>query len=79
LDFLDLPQGTIADIANAIVDFEPVTLLADKDDHAEARKILSDRVTLWDIPTEDLWARDSGPLFAKRNGELVISRLCHIC
>lgn len=75
LDFLDLLQETIADIANAIVDFEPVMLLAHKDDHASARKFLSDKVTLWDIPTEDLWARDSGPLFAKRDGELVISHL----
>jgi agmatine deiminase len=75
LGFLDLLQGTIADIANAIVNFEPVILLARMDDHAAARKILSDKVTLWDIPTEDLWARDSGPLFAKRDGEVVISHL----
>jgi agmatine deiminase len=75
LDFLDLLQGTIADIANAIVDFEPVTVLAQRNDHGSARRMLSAKVTLWDIPTEDLWARDSGPLFAKRGDALVVSHL----
>lgn len=61
--FLEIVQETIARIANAIVDFEPVTMLAAREDHATARKLLSDKVTLWDIPTEDLWCRDSGPIF----------------
>ena len=73
--FLDMLQGTIADIANAIAECEPVTLLAAKDDHASARRILSDKVALWDIPTEDLWARDAGPLFAFQGNDLVISHI----
>jgi agmatine deiminase len=73
--FLNLLQGTIADIANTIAEFEPVVLLADKSDHAAARKLLSENVTLWNIPTEDLWARDAGPLFAYRGDELVISHI----
>lgn len=62
--FLDLTQQTIADIANAIADFEPVVLLADKAHHDHIRKRVSSAVELWNIPTEDLWCRDSGPLFA---------------
>ncbi|MFK7939012.1 MAG: agmatine/peptidylarginine deiminase [Roseovarius sp.] len=62
--FLDALQRTIADIANTIAAFEPVIMLAHPDDQAPARKRLSGKVTLWDIPTEDLWARDAGPLFA---------------
>lgn len=74
--FLHILQGTIADIANAISEFEPVTMLADKEDHASARKLLSSSVELWDIPTEDLWCRDSGPLFGKiGDGKLAVSHL----
>ncbi len=74
--FLRLVQKTIANIANSIAGFEPVIMLAAKEDHIKARKQLSSKVELWDIPTEDLWCRDSGPLFAKQeNGELAISHL----
>ncbi|MGC1495215.1 MAG: agmatine deiminase family protein [Sulfitobacter sp.] len=73
--FLDILQDTIANIANAIADFEPVIMLAAQSDHAKARALLSDKVELWDIPTEDLWARDAGPLFAWQDDELVISHI----
>lgn len=61
--FLGMAQQTIADIANAISDFEPVTMLASSGNHALARRLLSDAVELWDVPTEDLWCRDAGPIF----------------
>ena len=61
--FLDMTQQTIADIANVISEFEPVTMLAARADHTGARRKLSGRVDLWDIPTEDLWCRDAGPIF----------------
>lgn len=74
--FLEMLQQAIADIANAIVAFEPVVVLAAKADHNRARSILSSKVELWDIPTEDLWCRDAGPLFAKTpGGELVVSHI----
>lgn len=69
-------QRTIAAIANRIVDFEPVAMLAAGDLHASARRLLSAAVTLWDIETEDLWCRDSGPLFARdAEGRLVVQHL----
>ena len=75
-EFLDILQSTIADIANTIVEFEPVVMLAAPEDRSRARKRLSGKVEIWDIPTEDLWARDSGPLFATDgNGDLVISHI----
>ncbi len=61
--FLRMVQDTIADIANAISEFEPVVLLAAHQEHRRARRRLSDAVTLWDVPTDDLWARDAGPIF----------------
>ena len=57
-------QKTIATIANTISAYEPVIMLADAAFHAFARKLLSDQVELWNIPTNDLWCRDSGPIIA---------------
>ncbi|MHA7777673.1 agmatine deiminase family protein [Roseibium sp. M-1] len=75
-DFLDLLQQTIADIANAVADFERVVMLAAQSDHGGARKLLSSGVELWDIPTEDLWCRDSGPLFARTpDNKLAVSHI----
>lgn len=74
--FLDMAQQTISDIANAIVAFEPVTMLAAQHDHANARKKLSSAVELWDIPTEDLWCRDAGPIFVvNAAGDLAVSHI----
>ena len=74
--FLGLVQQTIANIANSVADFEPVTMLAAGPDHPQARRKLSAAVELWDIPTEDLWCRDSGPLFATDGqGQLAVSHI----
>ncbi|MFU1477972.1 agmatine deiminase family protein [Roseovarius sp. C7] len=74
--FLDMAQQAIADIANSIAEFEPVTMLADKADHRGARRKLSERVELWDIPTEDLWCRDAGPVFVVNDaGELSVTHI----
>ena len=61
--FLGMVQRTIADIANVISEFEPVTLLAAGVHHGRIRRMVSARVELWDVETEDLWCRDSGPIF----------------
>ncbi|WP_085309728.1 agmatine deiminase family protein [Planktotalea arctica] len=73
--FLDILQSTIADIANTIAAFEPVILLAAPSDQARAKQMLSAKVTLWDIPTDDLWARDAGPLVAHRGSSRVVSHI----
>ncbi|MEM7320167.1 MAG: agmatine deiminase family protein [Pseudomonadota bacterium] len=74
--FLDMTQQTIADIANAISEFEPVVMLAASDDHSGARQKLSAAIDLWDIPTEDLWCRDAGPLFVVDDrGNLAVSHI----
>ena len=74
--FLQATQTTIVDIANTIARFEPVTLLADGHHHAGLRRRLSGAVSLWDIPTDDLWCRDAGPLFARLpDGSLAVSHI----
>ncbi|WP_415920824.1 agmatine deiminase family protein [Tateyamaria sp. SN6-1] len=73
--FLRMVQRTIAEIASTIASFEPVYLLADASLHPQIRKQVSGSVTLWDIPTEDLWARDAGPLFAWQGAQRVVSHI----
>lgn len=74
--FLDMLQQTIADIANTIVAFEPVVMLMDKRFAQKARGKLADAVEIWDIATDDLWCRDSGPVFVRdKAGSLAISHL----
>lgn len=63
VDFLFDLQATIADIANAIAAFEPVVILAAAEHHKAIKKRVTGAVDLWDIATDDLWARDSGPSF----------------
>ena len=69
-------QAVIARIANTIAAFEPVVMLADQAHHSTARTALSERVELWNIATDDLWCRDSGPLFVVTDaGDLAISHI----
>ncbi len=61
--FLETLQKTISQIANRISDFEPVVMMMAKDHEHAAHKLLGQKVEIWDIATDDLWARDSGPSF----------------
>jgi agmatine deiminase len=58
-------QASIALIANTIARYEPVVMLVADAHAAAARKALSSEIELWNIPTDDLWCRDSGPTFVK--------------
>ena len=58
-------QAAIIDIANTIAEFEPVAMLAVPHARGLDRRRLSGAVEVWDIPTDDLWCRDSGPTFVK--------------
>ena len=62
-DFLHDLQVTNASIASTIAEFEPVVLMAAAEHHKAIKKLVSGQVELWDIPTDDLWCRDSGPSF----------------
>ncbi len=74
--FLDMLQSAIARVANAISEFEPVAVLMEGSHGAAARKKLGAKVEIWDIPTDDLWCRDSGPLFVTDGkGRMAVSQL----
>ncbi len=58
-------QETLGKLAAAIAEHEPVTLLAERKHQALASQLCGSKVQLLDIPTDDMWARDSGPVFLR--------------
>jgi agmatine deiminase len=75
-DLLKRVQSSIATIAKAIARFEEVVVMVGVAHKSEAAAALGRSVKIWDIPTDDLWCRDSGPTFVKNaEGELAISHI----
>ncbi|RJG16682.1 agmatine deiminase family protein [Massilia cavernae] len=63
-------QQALVRIANAIAAHEPVNMLVREADFAGARQLLDARVNLILGDMDDLWVRDTGPVFVrKQNGE----------
>ncbi len=62
-DRLGRAQTTYAQIARAISEFEPVTMVAHPDHAAGARAHLGNTVPVIELPIDDCWIRDSGPTF----------------
>ncbi|MGV7904316.1 agmatine deiminase family protein, partial [Mycobacterium kansasii] len=56
-------RATWAAVANAVVDFQPVTVVVDPAERAAAARYLSDRVDVVEAPLNDAWMRDIGPTF----------------
>ncbi len=48
--------------ANAIVEFEPLTMVVNPGVVADAKRLLSSAVELIELPIDDSWVRDSGPI-----------------
>ncbi len=72
-DDLDAMQDAIASIARAVARYEPVIMLGAKEHAARIAQLTNSAVEHWDIPTDDLWCRDSGPLFVQgQNGQQTI-------
>ena len=64
-------RQTWANVANAIVNFEPVTMVVKHADAAIARRFLDDRVDIVTADLNDAWMRDIGPTFVKKEDELI--------
>jgi agmatine deiminase len=62
-------QADHAEVANAIAAFEPVLMASDPRHAAEARRLCGENVEVVEIPIDDSWARDSGPIFVTGDGE----------
>lgn len=58
-------QRNLALIANIISEFEPVSLLVREAEQSRARQLFSKKVELVLAEMDDLWVRDTAPLFVK--------------
>lgn len=73
-DSIDLEgaETDVAAIANAIVKFEPVTLLCNAKNVPRAKSLVSSQVDIQEIEVDELWIRDTGPIYVKdAQGQLV--------
>ncbi|WP_343713423.1 agmatine deiminase [Inquilinus sp.] len=72
-EHMDAARTAYADVARAIADFEPVTLVCNPADVAEASLTLGNgtAIDVLSMEIDDSWLRDSGPTFLlDRNGHL---------
>lgn len=60
---LPVVQQNLATIANTIARYEPVTMLVRQNDYEVAKKLVGSTVELLVTPLDDLWLRDTGPIF----------------
>ena len=58
-------QRNLASIANVIATFEPVTMLVRQEDLTLAKQLMPINVSFVVCPLDDLWLRDTGPVFVK--------------
>lgn len=52
-----------ARVANAIAQYEPVTMLVNPGDEQSAKKLCADKIRLFTLSINDSWTRDTGPTF----------------
>ena len=63
-ELLEQARADYAAVANAIARFEPVTMIAaDAGDLALARSACGNGVDVVELPLDDSWLRDSGPIY----------------
>src|SRR5258708_20716579 len=61
---IDQARADYATVADAIAECEPVTMIANPGaEAAEARAACSPRVEIMELPLDDSWIRDSGPIY----------------
>lgn len=60
---LDGAKKAYSNVANAISEFEPVTMIINTGEEKEVGKLLSSQVGILEISHDDSWFRDNGPTF----------------
>jgi agmatine deiminase len=60
---MEQAKADYAAVANAVAAFEPVTMIANGADAAEARAALTEAVQIVKLPLDDSWLRDCGPIY----------------
>ncbi|WP_042354433.1 agmatine deiminase [Bacillus rubiinfantis] len=56
-------QHAFVDVATAIAQFEPVTMVVSREQYDTARHMLPEHVRVVEMATDDSWMRDVGPTF----------------
>ncbi|WHY80239.1 agmatine deiminase [Neobacillus sp. WH10] len=56
-------QHAFVDVAKAISEFEPVTMVASRVQYDTARNMLPENIRVVEMTTDDAWMRDVGPTF----------------
>lgn len=64
-DRFDEAKRDYAAVATAIAAFEPVVMVCDPQQEAEARASCGEGVELLPLPIDDSWMRDNGPIFVR--------------
>ncbi|WP_371634912.1 agmatine deiminase family protein [Streptomyces zaomyceticus] len=69
----DLPyvREDIARIARAVAEYEAVVMMARPEQVAAAQRACGSQVEVIALPVDDLWARDTVPVFVEDGGELL--------
>ncbi len=63
-------QRNLATIALTIAKYEPVSMLVRQSDLSVAQRLMGDKIELIVCPLDDLWMRDTGPVFVvTENGD----------
>lgn len=60
-------QKAFAEVAKAIAEFEPVTMVVNRGQYDTARHMLPDYIRVVEMATDDSWMRDVGPTFVKND------------
>ena len=60
---IDVARRQYAGVANAIAGFEPVLMVVDPGEAATARRALTEGAEIVELPIDDSWMRDNGPIF----------------
>ena len=64
-DRFDEATHDYAAVATAIGAFEPVVMVCDPDQEAQARRLCGENVEILPLPIDDSWMRDNGPIFVR--------------
>ena len=64
-DRFDEAKRDYAAVATAIAAFEPVVMVCDPEQQADARRYCGEGVQILPIPIDDSWMRDNGPIFVR--------------
>jgi agmatine deiminase len=65
---LAVAEREYAGVANAVADHEPVRMVVAPGTGSRARRLLGTGVELIELPLDDSWLRDSGPIFVRDAG-----------